>query len=377
MPSLRGPDELIQAEHVVSKAAHRLAIRGECNETADLFQPVADAMTARGLGFSGTMSASHLVTEVSQAATTASAGSTSESTGESTPASTQTAPSTARNTSEERTLTSTTTSTVTVTVSPDQYSDNTKSQETCHGETTETVTVTVTVYPAPDVTITAGASTVTEASTDVSYTTRLPDVTLSGNPSTYTAIQTDVSVTTGLPDATVSGEASTVTDVETSWSWSLPSTYASPFTTVTISNLWGSAPPADTSVESGHVSLSTLTTVVYSQVTITLSYPAPTPSASSEVAGEATSTSGPSPTSTYTEFVTETGGPPAIETTTVDVLPPAYTSYNTSSASSAAPSVVIVSDGSKRPEPKAWGGSNGGSNVACTVMLVAILTFLL
>ncbi|KAG8419985.1 hypothetical protein J3458_004804 [Metarhizium acridum] len=398
MPSLRGPDELIHAEYVVSEAAHQLAIRGDCNETAGLFEPVVDAMTAKARRFSGTISASQVVTEVSQTTTAASAESATESSGKSIPISTQTALSTARNTSERRTLTSTTTGTVTITVSPVQYTDTTESHDTCHGGITETVTVTV--YPAPEVTVTAGASTVTKDSTDVSYTSGLPDATLSGNPSTYTAIQTDVtyttgppdatvsqdpttvtnvqtdvSVTTGLPDATVSGEASTVTDVEISWSWPLTSTYASPVTTITISDLWGPSPPVDTSAEPGQVSLSTFTTVIFSQVTITLSYP--TPSVSSEVAGEVTSTSGPSPTSTYTEFVTETGGPPAIETTTIDVLPPAYTSYNTSSTSSLAPSIVIISDGSKRPEPTAWGGSNGGSNIACTIMLIAIFMFLL
>ncbi|KAF5134341.1 hypothetical protein E5D57_004975 [Metarhizium anisopliae] len=399
MPSSRGPEELIHAEYVVSKAAHRLAIRGDCNETAGLFEPVVDAMTAKARRFSGTISASQAVTEASQTTIAASAESTTESSGESIPVSTQTALSTAKNTTTEpHTLTSTTTGTVTITVSPVQYTDTTESHDTCQGGITETVTVTV--YPAPEVTVTAGASTVTKDSTDISYTSGLPDATLSGNPSTYTAIQTDVtyttgppdatvsedpttvtnvqtdvSVTTGLPDATVSGEASTVTDVEITWSWPLTSTYTSPVTTITISDLWGSAPPVDTSAESGQASLSTFTTVIFSQVTITLSYP--TPSVSSEVAGEVTSTSGPAPTSTYTEFVTETGGPPAIETTTVDVLPPAYTSYNTSSTSSLAPSIVIISDGSKRPEPTAWGGSNGGSNVACTIMLIAIFMFLL
>lgn len=87
MPSSRGPEELIHAEYVVSKAAHRLAIRGDCNETAGLFEPVVDAMTAKARRFSGTISASQVVTEASQTAIAASAESTTESSGESIPVS--------------------------------------------------------------------------------------------------------------------------------------------------------------------------------------------------------------------------------------------------------------------------------------------------
>ncbi|OAA43096.1 hypothetical protein NOR_04463 [Metarhizium rileyi] len=393
MTSLHRHDELLYAEHVVSKAAHQLAIRGDCNETAALLEPAAKAMTAKALGLSGTISASRLVTDVSQTST-ASADSTTEPVWESVPISTQTSLSTlysVRTTSGGHTLTSTTTGTVTVTVSPVKYTQASESEDTCRGGVTETVVVTV--YPTlevststdisyasglPDVTLSGNPSTYTAIETDVTYTTGPPDATLSQDPATVTSVQTDVLVTTGLPDATVSGEPSTVTDVQVSWSWPITSTYATPVTTLTISDLWGSVqPPSDTSAVSERASLSTFTTVIFSQVTITLSYP--TPSETSEVAGEVTLTSGPTtPSSTYTETVTETGGPPAIETTTVDVLPPAYTSYNTtSSTSSLATPIVVVSDGSKRPEPTAWGGSNGSSNVACTIMLIAVFMFLL
>ncbi|OAQ70419.1 hypothetical protein VFPPC_02895 [Pochonia chlamydosporia 170] len=396
VPSLRAPVELIHAEYVVSKAAHQLAIRADCNETAALFESAADAITANALGLSGTISASRLVTEASQLSTAASAQSATEIAAESVPISTQTALSTIysiKSTSEERTLTSTTTGTTTITVSPVQYTEASVTDDTCPAGVTETVVVTV--YPAPDVTVTAGASTVTNVNTQVSYTSGLPDVTLSGNPSTYTAIQTDVSLTTGPPDATVSQDPatvtnvqtdityttgppdatvsqdpSTVTDVQISWSWPLTSTYATPVTTLTISDLWGSPPPVSVSDQP---SLSTFTTIISSQVTITIT---PSESVSSSLAGEVTSLS-PSPTSTYTETVTETGGPPAVETTTVDVYPPAYTSYNTTSTSTSITTPIIISAGNKRPEPKGWGGSNGGSNVACTIMLIAVFMFML
>ncbi|QPH01935.1 hypothetical protein C2857_006139 [Epichloe festucae Fl1] len=411
--SFRAPDEMLHAEHVVSEAAHMLAIRGECNETAPALASAVDGIGA--LRFSGSITASRVTTDGTQIATAASADTSSGATSESVAVSTQTALSTIysiKSTSGERTVTSTTTGTTTITILPvPEYTQS--DEDTCQRTVTETVMVTV--YPPPDATVTAGASTVTDVNTHVTYTVGLPDVTLTGNPSSYTAVQTDVSytsgapdatvpgnpstitnvqtdisVTTGLPDATVSGEASTVTDIQISWSWPLTSTYSTAFTTLTITDLWdtNTNTPSPAS-ESGHVSFSTITTVISSQITITI-FPSSSPStaeASSQVAGDVTSLPA-NPTSTYTTIVTATGGPPAVETTTVDVLPPAYTNpvYNstaedttptTSSTSLYTP--IVISEGSKRPAPKAWGwgGSNGSSHVACTIMLVAVITLML
>jgi hypothetical protein len=82
MPSLRAPDELIHAEYVVSKAAHQLAIRSDCNETASLLESAIDALPAKVLGLSGTISASPVVTDASQATTTESS---TEGSGETVP----------------------------------------------------------------------------------------------------------------------------------------------------------------------------------------------------------------------------------------------------------------------------------------------------
>ncbi|GAB0131962.1 hypothetical protein EsDP_00000414 [Epichloe bromicola] len=400
---------MLHAEHIVSEAAHMLAIRGECNETAPALASAVDGIGA--LRFSGSITASRVATDGTQIATAASADTNSGATSESVAVSTQTALSTIysiKSTSGQRTVTSTATGTTTITILPvPEYTQS--DEDACQRTVTETVMVTV--YPPPDATVTAGASTVTDVNTHVTYTVGLPDVTLTGNPSSYTAVQTDVSytsgapdatvpgnpstitnvqtdisVTTGLPDATVSGEASTVTDIQVSWSWPLTSTHSTAFTTLTITDLWDTNTPPPAS-ESGHVSLSTMTTVISSQITITI-FPSSSPStaeASSQVAGDVTSLPA-NPTSTYTTIVTATGGPPAVETTTVDVLPPAYTNpgYNSTAedttpaaSSTSVYTPIVISEGSKRPGPKAWGGGNGSSHVACTIMLVAVITLML
>ncbi|OAA33122.1 hypothetical protein AAL_00587 [Moelleriella libera RCEF 2490] len=402
---LRASDELVHAEQMVSAAAHSFAIRGECNDSAPMFASAVDAVTA--LGLTGSITASHVVRD--------------SQTGESVPVSTQTALSTIYSvvsSSPEVTSTSTSTRTKTGTVTVTHYpvpEYTAASENSCQTVVTETVYVTV----YPDATVTAGASTLTNVNSQVSYTSGLPDVTLSGNPSTLTAVQTDVSftsgapdatisgnpstvtnfrtdvsVTTGLPDVTVSGEASTFTDVQVSWRWSLSTTYLTAVTTVTISDLW---PPSANS-EASSVEVPQVTTV-----TITPSAPSSSGFISSEVAGDATSLPAGSPTSTYTEIVTATGGPPVVQITTVDVFPPAYSdsSYNststvaaavsatwtsssigetvetstaTSSATESVVTPIIISDGSKRPEPR--GGGRGISNLACTVMLIAVIMFM-
>ncbi|KAG6040415.1 hypothetical protein E4U41_000615 [Claviceps citrina] len=411
--AFRASEELLHAEHVVSEAAHMLAIRGECNETALALASAVDGVTA--LGFAGGITASQVVTDGTQIATAAAIDTASDSVGEGEPMSTQTALSTIysiESTTGVRTITSTTTGTKTITILPmPEYTH--PAEDACQKTVTETVLVTM--YPSSDVTVTAGPSTVTDVNTQFTYTSGPPDVTLSGNPSTYTAVQTDVSytpgapdatvpgnpstvtdvqtdvsVTTGLPDATISGEASTVTDVQISWSWSLTTTYATPVTTLTITDLWDTNTPWTSASQTELVSLSTFITVLSSQVTITIfpsSTSSPTVVASSDVAGDVT-TLPANPTSTYTTIVTATGGPPAVETTTVDVLPPpAYTDpvYNSSAAGDSTPTAsststytpIVISGGGKRPEPKAWGGSNGSGQIACTVMLIAIITLVL
>ncbi|KAG5933665.1 hypothetical protein E4U53_000918 [Claviceps sorghi] len=410
--SFRASDEMLHAEHVVSEAAHMLAVRGECNETAPALALVSAADGLTALGLAGSITASRAAADGTQFATAASPETASESIGESVPVSTQTSLSTIysiKSTTGARTITSTTTGTRTITLLPvPEYTLS--AEDACQKTVTETVRVTM--YPHSDATVTAEASTVTDVNTqftytsgppdmtlsgspstftavqtDVSYTPGAPDATVSGNPSTVTNVQTDVSVTTGLPDATISGEASTVTDIQISWNGPLTTTWSTPFTTITITDLWDATSRSPASQTSDPVSLSTFITIISSQVTITiLPSPSPPVDASSQVAGDVT-TLPANPKSTYTAIVTATGGPPAVETTTIDVLPPpAYTnpSYNSSSAddtnapaSTSTYGPIVISAGSKRPEPKAWGGSNGSSHVACTVMLIALITLLI
>ncbi|KAG5928834.1 hypothetical protein E4U42_007947 [Claviceps africana] len=404
--SFRASDEMLHAEHVVSEAAHMLAVRGECNETASALAlaSATDGITA--LGLAGSITASGVAADGTQVATAASAETTSEAIGESVPVSTQTSLSTIysiKSTAGARTMTSTTTGTITITLLPvPEYTHS--AEDACHETVTETVLVTV--YPHSDATVTAEASTVTDVNTQFTYSSGPPDLTLSGSPSTYTAVQTDVSftpgapdatvpgnpstvtnvqtdvsVTPGLPDATISGEPSTVTDIQISWNGGLTTTWSTPFTTITITDLWDATSPSPASQPTEPISLSTFTTI--------LSSPSSAAEASSQVAGDVT-TLPANPTSTYTAIVTATGGPPAVETTTIDVLPPpAYTNppYNSSSAEdtnapASSPSTstytpIVISGGSKRPEPKAWAGSNGSSHIACTVMLIAIITLIL
>ncbi|KAG6016644.1 hypothetical protein E4U54_000832 [Claviceps lovelessii] len=416
--SFRASDEMLQAEHVVSEAAHMLAVRGECNETAHALALASAVEGVTAPGFSGSITASRAATDETQVAAAASVDTTSDSVGESVPVSTQTSLSTIysiKSTAGVRTLTSTTTGTTTITLLPvPEYTPS--AEDACQKTITETVLVTM--YPHSDATVTAEASTVTNVNTQFTYTSGPPDVTLSGSPSTYTAVQTDVSytpgapdatvsgnpstvtnvhtdvsVTTGLPDATISGDAPTITDVQISWSWPLTTTWSTPFTTITITDLWGTNGPPSPSQATDTVRLSTFITLISSQVTITIlpsssSSSSSSVEASSQVAGDVT-TLPPNPTSTYTTIVTATGGPPAVETTTIDVLPPpAYTNpaYNSSSADDTNPpsttsststyTPIVISGGSKRPEPKAWGGSNGSSHFACTIMLIVLITFL-
>ncbi|TFB05083.1 hypothetical protein CCMA1212_002880 [Trichoderma ghanense] len=257
-----------------------------------------------------------------------------------------------------------------------------------------TVTVTVTVQPAPspwasssvlgDVTVTAGASTVTNVNTDVSYTSGLPDATVSGNPSTITNVDvsvtglpevtvsgnpatvtnvlTDISLTSGLPDATVSGNPSTITAIQTSYS--LPRGPATSLVTVVISDLW--SPPAAGSPATDLVTVtavSTLKTTVTTIgtapspiiVTITPPYVVPTLSTTSTTTFDSSKAGAETfGQSTLIRTVTATTVRPATTTTTV-FMTPAFSSYNGTAASSvpvgtasstAMPSIPVVVSGS-------------------------------
>ncbi|OTA07110.1 hypothetical protein A9Z42_0079710 [Trichoderma parareesei] len=253
-----------------------------------------------------------------------------------------------------------------------------------------TVTVTVTVQPAPsnpwasssvlgDVTVTAGASTVTNVNTDVSYTsglpdatvsgnpstitnvdvsmTGLPDVTVSGNPATVTNVLTDISLTSGLPDATVSGNPSTITAIQTSYS--LPREPVTSLVTVVISDLW--SPPAASSPATDLVTVtavSTLKTTVTTIgtapspiiVTVTPPYVEPAQSTASTAYDSSKAGAETFGQSTLIKTVTATTVQSATSTTTV-FMTPVFSSYNGTAASSvpvgtatssAVPSIPVV-----------------------------------
>ncbi|KAK7425390.1 hypothetical protein QQZ08_008176 [Neonectria magnoliae] len=293
------------------------------------------------------------------------------------------------------------------------------SSEVCSMEVvTMTQSITVTVIPTPsspeDATVTGNPSTLTEVRTDISVSSGLPDATVSGNPGTFTDVQTDWSVSSGLPDATVSGNPATVTNVQTDFSISsgLPDatvsgnpltvtevqnsyslTSASIFTVITITDLWPAEPSVhtlSTVIEVATVQ-KTITVQESSLVVVTVSevYPMPATStyegATSEAAGEAITAV--SPTSTFTKFVTKTSGEPVVSTTTVRVPEPPYPTANNTIATGPSgtvsstpqpttPVVVVISGGSKKPEPRGWGG-NGTSNLGCAIMLIATVMFML
>jgi hypothetical protein len=241
------------------------------------------------------------------------------------------------------------------------------------------------------VTVTAGASTVTNVNTDVSYTsglpdatvsgnpstitnvdvsmtglpdvtvsmTGLPDVTVSGNPATVTNVLTDISLTSGLPDATVSGNPSTITAIQTSYS--LPREPVTSLVTVVISDLW--SPPAASSPATDLVTVtavSTLKTTVTTIgtapspiiVTVTPPYVEPAQSTATGTTAYDSSKAGAETfgQSTLIKTVTATTVQSATSTTTV-FMTPVFSSYNGTAASSvpvgtatssAVPSIPVV-----------------------------------
>lgn len=207
-------------------------------------------------------------------------------------------------------------------------------------EVESALTVTVTVEPAPpaygslgDATVTASPSTHTYVQTDVSYTSGLPDATVSGNPSTVTNVQTDTAFTSGLPDATVSGDPSTVTDIITT----ALTPKKTPTVTVTITDLWGPwTSESMVTVTSIHTFLSTIRTTVQPTVTV------PGTADSTILGGARTASTAPT---TYTEYVTVTGGEPLTSTTTVGLPQPygdPYETYGTGLTVNATNSPIYV-----------------------------------
>ncbi|KAL7923844.1 hypothetical protein ACQKWADRAFT_311646 [Trichoderma austrokoningii] len=278
-----------------------------------------------------------------------------------------------------------------------------------------TVTVTVTVVPihSPwasssvlgDVTVTAGASTITNVNTDVSYTSRLPDatisgnpstvtdvdvsvtglpdVTISGNPSTITNVFTDISLTSGLPDATVSGNPSTVTAVQTSLS--LTAEPVTSFVTVVISDLWGSATssvPDLVTVTAISTIKTTVTTIDAAPspiiVTVTSAYPVPAMSTSTGSSDSSKAGAQTFRPSAFTQTITASG---QLLTTTTTVLIPSVFSgiggngtasgYPSGTATSVImPSIPVVVSGSSK-------GMNPLSHALCLIMAAAVVMSML
>ncbi|KAH7023482.1 hypothetical protein EDB80DRAFT_675035 [Ilyonectria destructans] len=289
------------------------------------------------------------------------------------------------------------------------------SSEVCNMEViTMTQSVTITVIPTPsspeDATVMGGPSTVTAVQTDLSILSGLPDATVSGNPDTVTNVKTDWSVSSGLPDATISGDPATVTNVQTDFSITsgLPDATVSgnPSTVTEVQHSYSVTGIMTVITISGDLyppkhTLSTVTKVTTIQKTITthesaivvvtISQPYSDLStfvgATSQAAGEAITAASPSPSTTLTIFVTETSGEPLLSTTTVQVFEPPYPTANNTIANGASGTVtvlpnpttpvVVVSGGSKKPEPRGWGGGTGTSNLGCAIMLIATIMFML
>ncbi|KFA55500.1 hypothetical protein S40293_02072 [Stachybotrys chartarum IBT 40293] len=203
---------------------------------------------------------------------------------------------------------------------------------------TEVLTGTSFTSNLPDATVSGNPSTVTNVETDVSYTSGLPDATVSGEPSTITTLDADLSVTSGLPDATVSGDPATVTDVLTSITQlSTLTTTRTIVTSDVVEEPWTQRLTTVTAVSTEE---RTITTVHSTQVTLIITGPYAPPSdleTSSEAAGlpsqyeskvdgAAVSSTVQTPTSTLTTVVYTTGGPPATSTTVIYYSPAPYPS---------------------------------------------------
>ncbi|PHH75270.1 hypothetical protein CDD82_4518 [Ophiocordyceps australis] len=469
----RAGSELLQAERAVSEAAHQLALRSDCNEASGVGS--RDGIAARlplASGNDGTVTpilpnrtaGSHGETDyltMPQSTLTALLGSSSKGSAESTPVSTETSlstvwslkPTTALSTTLS-TIQSTTQSTThltktrTATVSVTLARSNSTSTRCMPKTRTVYVTVsplanetTVTGQPLtatqldtlisytelsytehlPIITLTGQASTATALQTDVSYTQGLPDATVSDKPQTETAVDTQVSATKGLPDATVSGDVSTVTNVDASTS-TTTSSLVTAFTTLTITDLWGTEAETETETEMQmtqtqsvemHSTVTIVTHTIVTRETVTVEETLTVQDTATSEASTTTET--PVATQTWDTDETTTTETSTIEAsvsilttitisdlfsmpsattepgfssvlgeeTSTDDSPsltpyesytePSITSFDPSfGLASASPSLAIVSGASAKPEPKTW-GLKGSSNLVCTVMLVAVI----
>ncbi|KAH7267148.1 uncharacterized protein BKA55DRAFT_711636 [Fusarium redolens] len=223
-------------------------------------------------------------------------------------------------------------------------------------------------------TVTGNPQTVTENETDFSLTRSPSDAIVTGNPQTVTENETDFSLTSGPSDAIVTGNPQTVTESKTDFSLTIGPpdaiTTASP---ETITNTFEVSSPSKKP---------------HTTITIQSLYP---PEKVRALSPKCSPTVSVSPTSSTTTTVYETAGVPPTSTTTIVVPPPAYPPYPTanntllpgpSGSVTVAPTLptptpVVVSGGTKKPEPRGWGGTSGTTNLSCTVMLVAIIMFAL
>lgn len=222
-------------------------------------------------------------------------------------------------------------------------------------------------------TVTGNPQTVTENETDFSLTSGPSDAIVTGNPQTVTESKTDFSLTVGSSDALTTASPETITKT-----FEVSSPLPKPHTTITIQSLY---PPREglSTVTQYTTVEKTITPDSFITVTLTSKCPECSPIVSV------------SPSSSSTTTVYETAGVPPTSTTTIMVPPPAYPPYPTanntllpglSGSVTVVPTVptptpVVVSGGTKKPEPRGWGGTSGTTNLSCTVMLVAIIMFAL
>ncbi|TVY79250.1 hypothetical protein Focb16_v008979 [Fusarium oxysporum f. sp. cubense] len=223
-------------------------------------------------------------------------------------------------------------------------------------------------------TVTGNPQTVTENETDFSLTSGPSDAIVTGNPQTVTESKTDFSLTVGSSDALTTASPETITKT-----FEVSSPLPKPHTTITIQSLY---PPREgLSTVTQYTTVEKTITAPDSFITVTLTSKCPECSPIVSV----------SPSSSSTTTVYETAGVPPTSTTTIMVPPPAYPPYPTanntllpglSGSVTVVPTVptptpVVVSGGTKKPEPRGWGGTSGTTNLSCTVMLVAIIMFAL
>ncbi|KAF9768152.1 hypothetical protein IL306_014580 [Fusarium sp. DS 682] len=225
-------------------------------------------------------------------------------------------------------------------------------------------------------TVTGSPQTVTETRTDISLTDGPSDAIVTGNPQTVTETQIDISLTGGPSEVVTTSHPQAITNT-----FEISSFPPKPHTTITVQSLY--PPLKDLSTVTQYTTIEKTITAPKSFITVTLTSHCP----------ECTPIEPASPTSSTTTTVYETAGEPSTSTTTIIVPPPAYppnppypTSNNTlppspSGSITVVPSPpttpVIVSGGTKKPEPRGWGGTSGTTNLSCTVMLVAIIMFTL